>query len=309
MSPLEAEKSLDGRVIKGFGNRFIVLTAEGTFDCSIRGKFRLSESKELSPVAVGDRVTITVEEPPYGVIDEVHERKNKLSRPDVIRPDWEQVLVANCDQLIVVASIAKPKLKFGTIDRFLIAGEAAGLQCAIALTKIDLAKAGAFDRVVEVYKLAGYSIIATSAVDGRGIDTLRELVRLRTSIFSGHSGVGKSTLLNALEPGLGIRTQDVSEATDRGQHTTTHIELHPLSFGGYVADTPGIRSIGLWKVTPEDMPHYYPEFRPYLGQCRFNNCLHIGEPRCRVKQAVDEGVIALERYEGYLRIRNTLGDE
>jgi ribosome biogenesis GTPase len=306
---MSEERSLDGRVIKSFGNRFIVLTAEGTFDCSMRGKFRLSELKESSPVAVGDRVTINVEEPPYGVIAEVHERKTKLSRPDVLKAEWEQILVTNCDQLIVVASVTRPKLKFGTIDRFLIAGEAAGLDCAVALTKIDLAKPGSYDRVLEVYRAAGYKIIPTSAVDGRGIDELREFVKLKTSIFSGHSGVGKSSLLNALEPGLGIRTQEISEATDKGQHTTTHIELHPLSFGGYIADTPGIRSIGLWKVTPEDMPYLYREFRPYLGQCRFGNCLHIGEPNCRVKQAVEEGAIAPERYDGYLRIRNTLNEE
>lgn len=303
------ERSLDGRVIKSFGNRFIVLTAEGTFDCSLRGKFRLSELKESGPVAVGDRVTINVDEPPYGVIDEVHERKNKLSRPDVLKGEWEQILVTNCDQLVVVASVTRPKLKYGTIDRFLIAGEAAGLECAVALTKIDLAKSGSYDRVVDVYRGAGYKIIPTCAIDGRGIDELRDLVRLKTSIFSGHSGVGKSSLLNVLEPGLGIRTQIVSEATDRGQHTTTHIELHPLSFGGYIADTPGIRSIGLWKVTPEDMPYLYREFRPYLGQCRFSNCLHIGEPNCRVKQAVEDGAIAPERYDGYLRIRNTLNEE
>lgn len=303
------ERSLDGRVIKSFGNRFIVITAEGTFDCSLRGKFRLSELKELSPVAVGDRVSIALEEPPYGVIEKVYERKNKLSRPDIHKPEWEQIIVTNCDQLIVVASVSRPKLKYGTIDRFLVAGEAAGLDCAIALTKTDLATPGSYDRVVEVYRTAGYTVIPTSVLDGNGINDLRKCVQLKTSIFSGHSGVGKSSLLNALEPGLGLRTKIVSESTDRGQHTTTYVELHPLSFGGYIADTPGIRAIGLWKVTPEDMPHLYREFRPYLGRCRFHNCLHIGEPNCRIKQAVEEGAIAPERYDGYARIRNTLDEE
>lgn len=306
---MSEERSLDGRVIKSYGSRFIVLTAEGSFDCSLRGKFRLSEAKELSPVAVGDRVSIAIEEAPYGVIETVYERKNKLSRPDTHKPDWEQIVVANCDQLIVVASVTRPKLKYGTIDRFLIAGEAAGLACAVVLTKIDLAKPGSHDRVIQVYRQAGYSVVATCAVDGRGIEELRRLVRFKTSIFAGHSGVGKSSLLNALEPGLGLRTKVISDATNRGQHTTTHVELHPLSFGGYIADTPGIRSIGLWKVTPEDMPHLYPEFRPYLGQCRFHNCLHIGEPDCRIKQAMAEGKIAAERYEGYARIRDTLDEE
>lgn len=306
---MSEERSLDGRVIKSYGNRFIVLTAEGSFDCSLRGKFRLSEAKELSPVAVGDRVSIAIEEAPYGVIEKVYERKNKLSRPDTHKPDWEQVVVANCDQLIVVASVTRPKLKYGTIDRFLVAGEAARLACAVVLTKIDLAKTGSHDRVIQVYRKAGYPVVATCAVDGRGIDELRQLVQFKTSIFAGHSGVGKSSLLNALEPGLGLRTKVISDATNRGQHTTTHVELHPLSFGGYIADTPGIRSIGLWKVTPDDMPHLYPEFRPYLGQCRFHNCLHIGEPDCRIKQAMAEGEIAAERYEGYARIRDTLDEE
>lgn len=303
------ERPLDGRVIKSYGNRFIVSTAEGMFDCTMRGKFRLSEAKESSPVVVGDRVTISIDEPPNAVISTVHERTNKLSRPDVLKSDWEQILVANCDQLVVVASVTRPKLKLGTIDRFLVAGEAARLACAIALTKIDLAKPGSYDRTVEVYRSAGYTIIPTCAIDGRGIEDLRKLVSDKTSIFSGHSGVGKSSLLNALEPGLGLRTKIVSESTNRGQHTTTHIELHPLTIGGFIADTPGIRSIGLWKVTPEDMPNLYPEFRPFLGQCRFHNCLHAGEPNCRVKEAVDAGVITLERYETYLRIRTTLDEE
>lgn len=303
------ERALDGRVIKSFGNRFMVSTAEGMFDCTLRGKFRLSDAKESSPVVVGDHVTISTDEPPNAVIAEVHERKNKLSRPDVLKSDWEQILVANCDQLVVVASVTHPKLKLGTIDRFLVAGEAAGLDCAIVLTKIDLAKPGSYDRVIEVYRNAGYRIIPTCAMDGRGIEALRELLKSKTSIFSGHSGVGKSSLLNALEPGLGLRTKIVSKATDKGQHTTTHIELHPLTIGGFIADTPGIRSIGLWKVTTEDMPRLYPEFRPFLGQCRFHNCLHAGEPNCRVKQAVEEGAITPERYETYLRIRTTLDEE
>jgi ribosome biogenesis GTPase len=303
------ERTLSGRVIRSFGNRFIVLTAEGTYDCSLRGKFRLSDTKILNPVAVGDRVLITVEDSPYGVIEEVEPRKNKLSRPDVLKPDWEQIVVANCDQLVVVASVARPKLKYGTIDRFLLAGEKAGLECAVVLTKIDLAKPGAYERVLEVYRMAGYPIIATCALSGQGIEELRRLTQLRTSIFAGHSGVGKSSLLNALEPGLGIKTREVSESTNKGTHTTTHIELHPLTYGGFIADTPGIRAIGLWQVTPVDLPHLYPEFRPHLGHCRFNNCLHIGEPGCPVKEAVDKGEIAPERYDGYLRIRTTLEEE
>jgi ribosome biogenesis GTPase len=288
---MSEDQSLEGRVIRSYGNRFIVRTAEGTFDCALRGRFRLTEEKILNPIAVGDRVVISVEDPPYGVIDRLEERKNKLSRPDVLKPGWEQILVTNCDQLLVVASVTRPKLKYGTIDRFLLAGERAGLTSAVVLTKIDLADEASYARVVEVYRMAGYA------------------VQLRTSILAGHSGVGKSTLLNVLEPGLGIRTREVSRVTAKGLHTTTHVELHPLTFGGYIADTPGIRAIGLWDVTPETLPGMYRDFRPFLGQCRVHNCLHIGEPGCRVKQAVEAGQIASERYEGYLRIRTTLDEE
>ena len=301
--------TLTGRVIKSHGSRYIVLTAEGSFDCALRGKFRQSQKKEVNPVAVGDRVTITIEEAPYGSIEVIEERTNKLSRPDVMRPEWEQVLVANCDQLVVVTAVMQPKFKYGAIDRFLLIAEKSGLDAAVVLNKVDLAAPESYARAIEVYRLAGYATVATSAVDGHGIEDLRKLVQLKTSIFAGHSGVGKSSLLNALEPGLGIRTRSVSTSTDRGTHTTTYVELHPLTFGGFIADMPGVRAIGLWDVQPENLPTLYREFRPYHGTCRFHNCLHIGEPNCAVRAAVDEGKIAPERYDGYMRIRGSLQEE
>ena len=297
---------MKGRVLKSFGNRFLVATSEGTYDCTLRGRIRLSEAKTLTPVAVGDDVELTVVTPPHGVIDTVLPRRNKLSRPDVIKPEWEQILVANCDQIVVVASIVRPRLRYGAIDRFLLAGEKAGLRGLVVLNKTDLVSPESYERAREVYASVGYPVVVTSAVDGRGVPELREHLRGLTSIFAGHSGVGKSSLINALEPGLQVHTRDVSLATERGVHTTTAVELHTLSFGGYIADTPGLRAIGLWALDVRELPRLYRDFVPYLGHCRFGDCAHVQEPGCGIRRAVEEGQVAPERYDGYVRIRESL---
>ncbi|MEW5874954.1 MAG: ribosome small subunit-dependent GTPase A [Candidatus Zixiibacteriota bacterium] len=302
----DSTEPLEGRVIKSFGSRFIVMTAHGTFDCSLRGRFRLDAGKVINPIAVGDHVEITVEDPPYGVIDNLQPRRNKLSRPDIINPDREQILVANCDQLIVVGAIAQPRFKTGAIDRFLLSAEKNGIAGVVVINKTDLAKPQQVEKLTEVYEAAGYAVVATSTVSGAGIERLREILRFKTSMICGHSGVGKSSLINALQPGLAVETGEVSEATGKGIHTTTTIELHPLEFGGYIVDTPGIRVIGIWELRADELPELYPEFRALLGQCRFRNCVHIGEPDCAIKKAVDAGRINRERYDGYLRIRGSL---
>lgn len=303
---MDEQQQRDGRVIKSFGKRFVVQTDDGTVDCGLRGKMRLGGGMTRNPVVVGDRVALTIEKPPYGTIESVYPRRNKISRPNVLKPDWEQILIANCDQLVVVTALAQPRLKTGAIDRFLLVAEKAGLQGVVVLNKCDLVKTAAVTRATDIYRSAGYPVIATSATANIGLDQLRDLVRLKTSLFAGHSGVGKSSLLNALEPGLGIRTREVSEATGKGTHTTSTTELHALSFGGFIADMPGIKVIGLWDLTIEELPELYPEFAPYHGQCRFSNCVHIGEPNCAVLEAIETGAVTQERYDGYLRIRETL---
>ncbi len=302
-------REYDGRVIKCFGRRFVVFTREGTFDCDLRGRFRLGMGKTVTPVAVGDRVTITVEAPPYGVIETLHPRTNKLSRPDILHPDREQVIVANCDQLIVVSSVAHPRLKTGAIDRFLLTAEKNGLRGVVVINKADLATGDTHQHVAFIYESVGYPVVLTSVKTREGLDTLREIVRFKTSIFAGHSGVGKSSLLNALQPGLAIAVGEVSESTDRGIHTTTTVALHPLDFGGYIVDTPGQRVIGLWDVAPDELPGLFREFVPLRDHCRFRRCMHIGEPDCAVKLAVTEGRITTERYDSYLRIRQSLNEE
>jgi ribosome biogenesis GTPase len=300
--PLEYQ----GRVIKSFGKRFIVATPNGTFDCELRGRFRLSTDESLTPVAVGDRVSILVENPPYGVIEKVEPRRSKLSRPDVYKTGREQIIVANCDQLIVVSSVAQPRLKTGAVDRLLLVAERNGMDGVVVINKTDLRKNDAVEQARQAYELAGYPVLLTSATENQGIDALRDVVRFKTSIVCGHSGVGKSSLINALQPGLKVATSEVSEATGKGTHTTTTVELHPLDIGGYIADTPGLKVIGLWDLSADELPEMYPEFRPYSVHCRFRNCMHIGEPGCAVTEALNAGRIARERYEGYLRIRESL---
>ncbi len=297
-----------GRVLRSYGNRYIVQTADGTYDCNLRGKFRLSTSRQTAPVAVGERVIMTLEQPPYGVIEEIEERKTKISRPDVNNPEIEQIIVANVDQLVVISSVRRPRFKLGAIDRFLLAAERNGLSACICLNKIDLATDTRYQEVVEMYRNVGYQAVACSATTGEGLGHLKDAIRLRTSILAGHSGVGKSSLINAIQPGLSIATSEISEATGKGVHTTTSVELHPLDIGGYVADTPGLREIGLWDIKPEDLAELYPEIRALAGQCKFRNCAHIGEPECAIKQAVDEKDIAPERYETYVRIYQSLRD-
>jgi ribosome biogenesis GTPase len=296
-----------GRVLQAFGKRFIVQAADGTFDCGIRGVFRLAGKGQSSPVVVGDRVEFVIEQPPYGTITGVAERKTRLSRPAVENPEFEQVIVANVDQLVVVAAADKPRLKLGVIDRFLLAAERSGMSGCVCINKIDLDPLKKYYRAAAVYRAAGYSVIGCSALTGEGLEKIREIMQYRVSLFAGHSGVGKSTIINALQPGLEIKTAEISSATGKGVHTTTAVRLHPLGFGGYVADSPGLREIGLWEIKPGELAGLYPEMRELGGRCRFRNCVHIGEPGCAVKDAVARGELATERYEGYVRIYDSLG--
>jgi len=306
---MDDPREYDGRVIKSFGKRFIVSTRDGTFDCELRGRFRMSRGRAIAPVVAGDRVTITVEQPPYGTIETLHPRQNKISRADISNPDREQVIVANCDQLIVVSSVAQPKFKHRAIDRFLLSAERNEMDGVVVINKIDLATTGTHLHLARIYESVGYQVVLTSVVQGQGMNRLREIVQLKTSIFVGHSGVGKSSLLNTLQPGLSVATGEISDATGLGIHTTTTVELHPLEFGGFIVDTPGQRVISLWEATVEELPDLFREFGPHRGRCRFRQCMHIGEPGCRITEAVQEGRIAPERYDSYLRIRQSLIDE
>lgn len=299
---------LTGLVIKSQSGFFTVQTEEGAFVCQIRGRLK-QDKRDTDLVAVGDKVTISPKADGTGVIEAVAERERVLSRarpaPSArgILTDREQVLVANPDQVVFVFSIRKPRPSLRKLDRFLVVAEMNEVPAVICVNKIDLAAPGEAQRTFDVYEKLGYSVIYTSAKTGAGIDELREQLTGKLSLFAGSSGVGKSSLLNAIEPGLGLRVRAVSEATEKGLHTTRHAELFPLKGGGYVADTPGIRALAIFDVEPAELDAYFREIAPLVAQCQFSDCTHQHEPGCAVRAAVEAGDIAEERYESYLRLR------
>ena len=276
----------------------------------IRGKFRLAEQDVTNPVAVGDRVTIRLEPDDTGLITEIHERKNKLTRRAAgRRVGLESVIAANLDAAWVIQSIRQPKINPGFIDRFLVMAGSFEIPAGIVFNKKDLLRSG--DRAVvgrlrDLYMDLGYPVLMTSTVTGEGVDVFQDALHDRVSVVAGPSGVGKSSLLNTVEPGLGLRTSEVSQKTQKGRHTTTYAALYPLAGGGFVVDTPGIREFGLVDLEPDELSYYFVEFRPYLGECRFPNCVHDHEPGCMVQAAMEAGEIDEGRYYSYLSLLDSL---
>ena len=300
-----SETVIDGIVTRGHGNRFMVYAGKRYYTCQLRKKVKF-KTDQTTPVAVGDDVRITVVDGNEAVIEEVRERRSVLSRPSVTRETDEHVLAANVDSLIIVASIQSPILKPGLIDRFLIVADIGGLTPAIVINKIDLGLDKSDAEAVEVYRSLGHSLFLTSALNGEGLDEFRDFLENHRSILSGHSGVGKSTLLNRLLPDLDLPTLDVSQATGRGRHSTSHVELFHLSDNGFVIDSPGIKVLGLWQLEKENLSGHYPEMHPYLDACRFTRCSHLHEPDCAVRDAVEKGQISVLRYQNYTQIYNSL---
>lgn len=310
---------LEGIVTRMTGQWQNVQVDGRTIPSRVRGKFRLAEEDVTNPVAVGDRVTIRMGEDGTGFITEIHERKNKLSRRAAgHRSAQEHVIVANIDMAWGVQAVRLPKLNPGFVDRFLVMAEVYDIPAGLILNKVDLlqgAQEGSeqqedeqedVDAFIARYEDLGYPVVPTSATEGTGLDALREQLAGTTNVITGPSGVGKSTLLNAIEPGLGIKTSPVSQKTSKGTHTTTHAALHPLSNGGYVADTPGIREFGIVDLAPGELAFFFVEFLPYLNECRFDDCTHDHEPGCAIKDAVEEGDVHEARYQSYLNILDSL---
>lgn len=295
----------DGIVTRGHGKRFIVYADGHHYNCHLRKKVKF-KTEQTTPVAVGDDVRITIVGDIEGVIEEVRERKSVLSRPVVGRETSEQVLAANIDCLIIVTSIKSPPLKPGLIDRFLIAARIGGLMPAIVVNKLDLKPGQSDEEAVRVYSSLGYDLFLTSALTGEGLDRFREFLERHRSILAGHSGVGKSTILNRLLPGINLPTLEISPATGRGRHSTTHIELFHLPGDGFVIDSPGLKVLGFWEIEKENLARYYSEMNAYVDQCRFTRCSHIHEPDCAVKEAVETGHISALRYQNYIQIYNSL---
>ncbi len=303
---------MEGIVIKARGGAYEVQVDQQCYTCAVRHqliedeKRRLAETKEMpyvDLVAVGDRVRISIpvvtEE--NGYIEELLPRETQFGRTRM--DGWRQVIVANVEVLLIIFAARHPTLKLRMLDRFLVTAEASDVEPVICINKIDLAKLENVQRDLKLYEELGYKVVYTSIVTRLGIDGLREVMQDKISAIVGSSGVGKSSLLNVLQPGLQLRTSEVDKRIHKGRHTTTEVMLMPLEFGGFVADTPGIRTLGLLEIDDEQgLDIHFPEMRPYIPECKFAACTHQHEPVCAVKQAVETGDISPLRYESYLRI-------
>lgn len=300
---------LEGRVIKAISG-FYTVEIEGRepIVAQIAGRLK-QEWLNSSIVAAGDWVTLSLNADGSGTIDAVAPRNSVLSRSRPaaanrkLSSDQEQVLVANLDEVIFVFSVKNPTSSLRKLDRFLVVAEMNHLPAIICLNKIDLDKKGKVRQQFQMYEAIGYPVIHSSVVTGEGVDTLRELLHNKISVLAGSSGVGKSSLLNAIQPQLGVKVSAVSRATGKGLHTTRYAELFPLDDGGYVADTPGIRGLALFDLEPTEVDAYFREIAPLVAQCQFSDCSHRHEPGCAVKTAVSAGKIHPARYDSYLRLR------
>jgi ribosome biogenesis GTPase len=290
-----------GRVLRGQGLHSLVRDEAGTlYQCAIRRLLKTLSTDQRHVVIAGDVVWFRPEGSDQGIIERVEPRHGVLSRTSRNR---RHVLVANVDQVLIVTSAAEPRMKPNLIDRFLVSAEKAEIRPAIVINKVDLVNPADLMPLVGVYAQLGYEVELVSASTGFGIERLKERVAGAESVITGQSGVGKSSLLNAIEPGLALRVQSVSEESQKGRHTTTTAELLPLAIGGFVVDTPGIRQFQLWDVIPEEVAGYFRELRPYVSRCRFPDCTHTHEEPCAVKDAVADGWIDARRYESYVQIQ------
>lgn len=291
-----------GLIIKAQSGFFTVEIEEGPVVCQLRGKLKLGKAAG-DIAALGDRVRIRVLTDGSGVIEEVEERKRAIVRLDP-RPqgDYQQVLLANPDQAVFVFACVQPNPKLRMLDRFLVIAEKQRIPAVIVANKIDLVTTRRAREIFGLYEPVGYRVIYTSAKTGKGVDQLEAQLIGRISALAGPSGAGKSSLLNAIQPKLGLAVNDIS-ATNKGKHTTVTREMFALEGGGYVADTPGWKSLALWDTQPEEMDAYFPELAPLVSGCQFSDCMHTQEPGCAVRAAVEAGKIFPERYESYLRLR------
>ncbi|MFW5714550.1 MAG: ribosome small subunit-dependent GTPase A [Brevefilum sp.] len=294
---------MEGLVIRTQSGFLAVSTDSGEYICRLRGRLKQGET-EGDIVAIGDRVTITPHADGTGTITDVHPRKSVFSRVRTgIKRDFRQIILANPDQIVAVFACAQPEPHLRMLDRFLVIAEKQKIEALIVANKIDLVSREKAGEIFRVYVELGYPVLYTSAHTAEGVDLLRNALKDKLSAFAGPSGVGKSSLLNAIQPDLGLHVRSVSEATSKGRHTTQVRELFPLDVGGYVADTPGIRSLALWDTEPEELDAYFVEMRDLVSECKFSDCTHTHEPGCAIRGAVEKGEIDLGRYHSYLRLR------
>jgi ribosome biogenesis GTPase len=321
---------LTGIVLSGAHGIYEIYTDQGTLRCTLRGKLKKAFARAARParvragpggarhqrpeqesatppgrLSVGDRVKVRRLDAETGLIEEILPRQSELARRDVGSRESSpraQTMLANLDQVVIVFATTQPEPHFGMLDRYLAICEHAELHPIICINKVDLPHDGRVEREAAVYQHLGYTLLWTSCETGEGIAQLRELLKEHITLVTGPSGVGKSSLVNALEPGMAVRTGMVSGATGKGRHTTTRSQLYPLSSGGWLADSAGIRALAAWNIPPEDLADCFVEFRPYLGECFYSDCLHVDEDPCAIRQAVADGLISERRYQSYVRM-------
>ena len=297
---------MNGIVIKSTGSWYEVKHENTVYTCRLKGKFRIKGIKNTNPVTVGDSVDFTLEENQQtGVIHHIHERKNYIIRKSVNLSKQTHIIASNIDQVFLLITIDNPPTFPGFIDRFLASAEAYKIPAILVFNKIDSYNEKTLqqkDKLKLIYQKIGYHCIEVSATKNINIDCIKDLMKDKVSLFAGHSGVGKSTLANAIDKTLNLKTKVLSSQYKQGQHTTTFAEMFSLPFGGYLIDTPGIKGFGVVDFEPNEVTDYFPEFFALKGNCKFNNCLHINEPKCAIKEAVEDGEIAESRYKSYSQI-------
>lgn len=299
---------MTGLVVKSTGSWYSVRIEDSeVIECRLKGKIRLDDRKTTNPVAVGDIVDLERDKDGSNQISRIHPRKNYIIRKSINLSKQAHIIASNIDQAILVATIVAPRTSLGFIDRFLVTAEAYQIPAKIIFNKKDILDEEMLtlqEEVVQLYRHIGYDCYEVSAFDTHDIESLKSLLKDKTSLISGHSGVGKSTLVNAIEPNLELKTGDISSAHLKGTHTTTFAELFPLSFGGNIIDSPGIKELGLVEMKKEEVAHYFPEMALKMNDCKFNNCIHVNEPGCAIIKGTEQGDISPERYQSYLGILN-----
>ena len=302
-------------VYKSTGSWYVVQNEEGkVLNARILGKFKIEGLTSTNPIAVGDIVTIEMENELEGsvTITEIADRHNYITRTSPANKHKHHIIASNIDQSLLFATLKDPKTSQGFIDRFLITSEAYQIPSIIVFNKSDLYEEPELEKFAEVksiYEAIGYKVMPMSIEKNIGIDAVKDLLKDKTTLLSGHSGVGKSTFINAIFPDLQLRTQDVSGWSGKGLHTTTFAEMFNLPFGGRIIDTPGIRELGLVDIPKQELSHYFPEMRRLINDCQFNNCLHTNEPGCAVKEAVNQEAIHIDRYISYCNIMDKIEEK
>ncbi len=304
---------MNGRVIKSTGSWYILQTESGELvKARIRGKFRLDNIRHTNPVAVGDLVDFDLDKDGLGMITKIHERKNYIIRRSVNLSKKSHIIASNIDKAFLTITVDNPKTSFGFIDRFLVTAEAYHIPVVLLINKMDAYSEDLKEEVKyyrALYESIGYKTMEISSKTGLGLEELKKELMEITSLIAGHSGVGKSTLMNVLNPELNLKTSVVSDFNQKGQHTTTFAEMYEWPFGGFCIDTPGIKEFGLVEMEKEEIQQYFPEIFELKSKCKFDNCLHLSEPKCAVIEAVENGEIAPSRYENYIGFIDEIEEE